>query len=255
MNNSLNPHISIDCVIFGYNLKNLEVLLLERQLFRKGNKELQFKDLTLPGNHIRNNEDLDAAAIRILNELTGLKDIYLEQFGVFGHPDRLVNQRDQQWLSAIGKDPDDRVITIAYYSLIPLEKYYIGQNNHKSLPYWYSKNPRWYHLDEIGDMAFDHKKILFEALRHLREKIKIEPVIFELLPSKFTVSQIQRLYEVILGHQFDKRNFRKKLTSLEYVVSLNERQKSVSHKPGRYYMFSRDVYERTRKKRSTILLT
>lgn len=255
MDHTFNPHISVDCVIFGYDLKNLEVLLLERQLMSKDGSSMLIKDLTLPGNHIRNNEDLHEAASRILFELTGLKDIYLEQFGVYGDPERLRNPKDQQWLTAIGKNPGNRVVTIAYYSLIPMENYYIGQNNKKPLPHWYGKNPRWYHLDEIGDMAFDHKKIFFDALQRLREKIKVKPVIFELLPEKFTVSQIQRLYEVILGQPFDKRNFRKKLASLDYVVSLNEKQTKVAHKPARYYMFSRDVYERTRKKRTALLLS
>ncbi len=254
MKNKFNPHISVDCVIFGYNLKNLEVLLLKRQLLSKNKKEFIINDLTLPGNHIRNNENLDTAASRILYELTGVKDIYLEQFGVFDAPTRLNNPTDQKWLSAIGKNPKNRVVTIAYYSLIPLEKYYIGQNGTKPLPIWYGKDPHWYHLEEIDTMAFDHKEILLEALRLLREKAQVKPIIFELLPEKFTVTQIQQLYEVILGQQLDKRNFRKKIKTIEYIVSLNEKQRGVKHKPARYYMFSQDVYERTQEQSTPMFL-
>lgn len=254
MNSAFNEHISVDCVIFGYDLKNLKVLLLERQLHKPDGKELVFKDLTLPGNHIRNNEDLDTAGQRILFELTGLSDIYMEQFAVFSKPERLSNPRDRQWLSAIGKDPETRVITAGYYSLIPLEKYYLRPNPNSTYPEWYGKNPKWYKLDHIGEMAFDHAAILNAALMLLREKVKTKPVIFELLPEKFTASQVQKLYEVILDTPLDKRNFRKKLTNLEFVVSLNERQVGVAHKPARYYMFSRDVYERKRKEKFTIII-
>jgi ADP-ribose pyrophosphatase YjhB (NUDIX family) len=188
-----------------------------------------------------------------LYELTGVNDIYLEQFAVFSNPTRLNNPKDQQWLSAIGKDPQTRVITAGYFSLIPLEKYYLSQNGNDLLPDWYGKNPRWHQLDHIGDMAFDHAQILETALLFLREKIMAKPVIFELLPVKFTASQIQNLYEVILGKSLDKRNFRKKLANLEFVVSLNEKQVGVAHKPARYYMFSRDVYERKKKEKFTLI--
>jgi 8-oxo-dGTP diphosphatase len=253
MNNNFNEHISVDCVIFGYDLKSLKVLLLERHLHSPDGKRFIFKDITLPGNHIRNNEDLETAAQRILFELTGLNDIYLEQFAVFSDPYRLDNPKDQQWLSAIGKDPKTRVITAGFCSLIPLEKNYLKRNRNDKLPDWYGKNPSWHNLDDIGDMAFDHAQILDSALLFLREKIMAKPVIFELLPEKFTASQIQNLYEVILGKTLDKRNFRKKLSNLEFVVSLNEKQVGVSHKPARYYMFSRDVYDRKRKEKFTLI--
>jgi hypothetical protein len=253
MNTNFNEHISVDCVIFGYDLKSLKVLLLERHLHEPDGKELIFMDLTLPGNHIRNNEDLETAAQRILFELTGLNDIYLEQFAVFSDPDRLNNPKDQQWLTAIGKDPETRVITAGFFSLIPLEKYYLHQNDKDSLPDWYGKNPCWHELNTIGSMAFDHARVLEAALQFLREKIMSKPVIFELLPEKFTASQIQNLYEVILGKTLDKRNFRKKLTNLEFVVSLNEKQEGVAHKPARFYMFSRDVYDRKKKEKFTLI--
>lgn len=253
MNTEFNEHISVDCVIFGYDLKTLKVLLLERQLHTPDGKELVFVDLTLPGNHIRNNEEVTVAAQRILFELTGIREIFLEQFALFDDPGRLDNPRDQQWLAAIGKNPETRVVTVGYYSLIPIEKYYLHQSDAEELPDWYGKNPRWYDLDEYGDMAFDHDAIIRAALQLLRQKVMTRPVIFELLPQKFTASQIQKLYEVILGKPLDKRNFRKKLANLEFVVSLNEKQVGVAHKPARYYMFSKDVYERTRREKLSIM--
>jgi hypothetical protein len=253
MNSDFNEHISVDCVIFGYDLKTLKVLLLDRQLHTPDGKELVFVDLTLPGNHIRNNETVDAAAQRILFELTGIREIFLEQFALFDDTRRLDHPRDHQWLSAIGKNPETRVVTVGYYSLIPIEKYWLHQSETEELPDWYGKNPRWYGLDEYGDMAFDHDAIIRAALSQLRQKVMTKPVIFELLPQKFTASQIQKLYEVILGKPLDKRNFRKKLASLEFVVSLNEKQVGVAHKPARYYMFSKDVYERTRREKLSIL--
>lgn len=232
----MHPNISVDCVIFGYDLIQLNVLLKDRTLKeRSGNPG--FTDQTLLGNHVFKNEDIEAAAMRILRNLTGFENIYLEQFRAFAHPDRLKNERDRRWLRSIGLDPDARVITVGYYSLL-----YCGEIDITSR----IGNVKWIPVNQVDKLAFDHNMILENAVEHLQRKFLEEPIAYRLLPRKFTLSQIQRLYEIVLGRKFDKRNFRKKLARMKYLVSLNEKQKGVAHKPARLYMFSQEVYEKTR---------
>ncbi|MBZ4676150.1 MAG: hydrolase [Anaerophaga sp.] len=234
----LNNSISVDCVIFGFDFEKLNVLLVDRVLKdEKTGKEL-FSDLTLTGNHIFEHESLEDAAARILFDLTGLENIYLKQFGAFCDTDRLKRPNDQAWLRASGRDPDSRIISVGYYSLLATEKVTLK---------WKGRNVKWYPVSEVTDLAFDHYHILQSALRALRRELLYEPIGFELLPEKFTLSQLQKLYEVVLGVELDKRNFRKKIARMKYLIPLDEKQKGVAHKPARLYMFSREVYEKTRK--------
>ncbi|NJO88389.1 MAG: NUDIX hydrolase [Chloroflexia bacterium] len=232
-----NPFISVDCVIFGFDFEKLNVLLVERCL-EDENGELVFRDHSLVGHHIRTNESLDDAAARVLLKTTGLKDIYLEQFHVFGSPERLKKERAQQWLKYLGRDPEQRVVTVGYFSLVNTNAVHVSYTE---------KHAGWFDINEVGVLAFDHNEILNKGLEALRRKIKTEPIAFELLPPKFTLTQLQKLYEVILGKEIDKRNFRKKAQQANYVVALNEKQKDVSHKPAQLFMFSRDIYEATKK--------
>jgi len=233
-----NPHISVDCVIFGFDFEKLNVLLLERSLSdHDGN--LIFCDQSLVGQHIKGNESLDDAAARVLLESTGLSDIYLEQFYVFSAPDRLHKDRAKLWIKSIGKDPETRVITVGYFSLI--------NTNAVNVSYT-QRHASWCDINSVKELAFDHNEILNKGLEALRRKIKSEPIAFELLPQKFSLSQLQRLYEVVLGIEIDKRNFRKKAQQASYIVPLNEKQKDVSHKPAQLFMFSREIYEATKKK-------
>lgn len=233
----LNQNISVDCVIFGFDGEQLNVLLVDRTLNdTQGN--LLFTDHTLTGNHIYEHEDLDDAANRILFDLTGLTNIYLDQFGAFAHPDRLKKEADQQWLVASGRNPANRIVTVGYFSLLATKKVTLE---------WKGRNVKWYPLPEIGELAFDHKQILNKALAALRNKLRHEPIGFELLPEKFTLSQLQKVYEVILGTSLDKRNFRKKIARMKYLIPLDEKQKGVAHKPAQLYIFSRDVYEKTKR--------
>jgi 8-oxo-dGTP diphosphatase len=234
----LSKYISVDCVIFGFDFEQLNVLLVERSMVEPITGAEIFSDLTLTGNHIFDDEDLDAAATRILFDLTGLEGIYLEQFKVFGNPNRLSKHNDQLWLQFCGRDPQSRIITVGYYSLLNTNKVILQRKG---------RNVKWYPISEITELAFDHKEILDEALKALRNKLKHEPIGFELLPEKFTLSQMQKLYEIILGIELDKRNFRKKIARMAYLEPLNEKQKGVSHKPGRFYTFNKDVFENTKK--------
>ncbi|ASB50103.1 NUDIX hydrolase [Alkalitalea saponilacus] len=234
----INDYVSVDCVIFGFDFTQLNVLLVDRVLKDELTAREKFNDLTLTGNHIYEDEDLEAAAARILFDLTGLKDIYLEQFHTFGSPQRITRENDKAWLAANGRDPDQRIITVGYYSLLATDKVTLE---------WKGRNVRWFPVSEVKELAFDHMEILNEALTALRKKLLQEPIGFELLPPKFTLSQLQRLYEVVLGISLDKRNFRKKVSRMKYLVALDEKQKGVAHKPARLYVFDREIYENTRK--------
>jgi hypothetical protein len=234
----LNDRISVDCVIFGFDFTTLNVLLVDRVMLNEETGEEIFTDLTLAGNHIYEDEDLDEAAARILYDLTGLEGIYLEQFKTFGLPNRISRKNDRLWLAASGRNPDQRIITVGYFSLLATDQVTLE---------WKGRNVRWMPVSEITDLAFDHMAILATALEALRHKLLNEPVGFELLPPKFTLSQLQRLYEVILGVEFDKRNFRKKVARMKYLIPLEEKQSGVAHKPARLYVFDRQVYENSRK--------
>jgi len=239
------PNISVDCVIFGFDFEKLNVLLVERELVDESGK-LLIKDHTLTGYHIFEDEDLDNAAGRILKDLTGLDNIYLEQFSTFGNTDRVSAEKDQLWLKHINQGFAERIITVGYFSLIDNTKVSISLKDRKI---------QWFPIDEIAgiEMAFDHKQIFTKALEALRNKVKTEPIGFELLPDKFTLTQMQKLFESLLGAPIEKRNFRKKISQMPYVVPLNEKQKGVAHKPAQLYLFSRDVYEKTRKEKIIFL--
>jgi len=233
----LNLHVSVDCVVFGFEFGKLNVLLLERKMMFQGQ---EFKDLKLPGDLVRKDEDLDTAAARVLKELTGLENIYLKQYAAIGTPNRLTRlERDMEWLRQIGH-PEEVVVTVAYYSLINIDQDRINK-------FQLQEDVKWYPVSQIKELAFDHMEILADGHEALRTELRSNPIGFELLPSKFTLSQLQKLYEVILGVNLDKRNFRKKVTNMPYVVPINEKERGVSHKPARYYIFNKKVYEKTRK--------
>jgi hypothetical protein len=231
---NLNPYISVDCVIFGFDSSDLKVLLIERE---KNNYNLKMK---LPGDLIGDNENLDEAAYRVLKELTGLDNVYLMQFYAFGSLDRTNNEQDLKWLIDTSKLSIKRVVTVAYFSLIK-----INENNIISSNADY--NYKWYKINEIPKLAFDHNNIITKALETLQIKLKTEPIGFELLPKKFTINQLQKLYEAILGKKLDNRNFRKKILKVPYIKKLKERQMGVAHKPAYYYKFDSLLYQKIKK--------
>jgi hypothetical protein len=241
------PNISVDCVIFGFDFEKLNVLLVEREMKDKKNGEILIKDHTLAGYHIFEDEDLDSAAARILKGLTGLDNIFLEQFGAFGQLDRVSSPKDQMWLDYINKGFADRIITVGYLALIDNTKVTLTLKD---------RNVAWFPVSTVKDMemAFDHRYLFQTALEALQRKVKVEPIVFELLPDYFTISQLQKVYEAVLGTSFDKRNFRKKVAQMHYVIPLRKKQQGVPHKPAQFYLFSREVYEKTRKGRITFII-
>ena len=209
---------SIDCVIFGFDEGELKILLIERNVE-------PFKDWwALPGYIVEQDESLDNAAERILYELTGLKGIYMDQFYTFGD---------------VNRHPQGRVITVGYYAMIRL-----GSNKDlKPGPVTnYAKNAVWKPLAELPKLAFDHDKIFRRAFDKIRNKISYQPIAFELLPEKFTLTQLQHLYEVILNTKLDKRNFRKKMLNYGILKELDEKQKGVSYRAAKLYKFDKRKY-------------
>jgi 8-oxo-dGTP diphosphatase len=227
----LNPNVSVDCVVFGFDVTGLKVLLIERE----NPDNTEGKNFQLPGDLIRNNENLDEAANRVLKELTRLNDLYLEQFSAFGDPLRVKRENDLEWLRSVRKDPEARVVTIGYFSLIKPENFKPAANS-------FARKAEWIHLDNVPELAFDHNLILTVGLNALKLKMRSEPVGFELLPSKFTLGQLQNLYETVMGYEIDKRNFRRKILGMNFLVQLEEKQRGVAHKPARLYQFNQSAY-------------
>jgi 8-oxo-dGTP diphosphatase len=237
-NRDLNPHVSVDCVIFGFDFQELNVLLIEREEGYIEGNDIHTKRgaLALPGDHIREDEKLDESAERVLYELTNLKNIFLEQFHAFGHPNRVKNEIDRKWMETIRAEPNARVITVAYYSLVRLDMYLPSASS-------FAKHAAWFPISNIPELAFDHNLIVNRALESLRQKLRSEPIGFELLPPRFTLSQLQRLYETILGKELEKRNFRRKILKKDFLIPLDEKQQGVPHKAARLFEFDKQQYE------------
>lgn len=225
-------NVSADCVVFGFDNtdKKLKVLVIEKKVnpFSKDDKEKI--QSALPGDLIQINEDIDQAANRILFSLTKIDNLYLKQFKTFGDPKRVQDKKDQEWLSNFRPNPNERVITIGYVALVRMEEY-----NPKAS--YFAENVKWVSITDVPPLAFDHNEILFEAVDFLRKEIDSE-VTSELLPKKFTLSQLQELYEIILDEKLDKRNFRKQIIGKGILEKTNEKQIGVSHKPAELYKFN-----------------
>jgi ADP-ribose pyrophosphatase YjhB (NUDIX family) len=212
--------VTIDCVIFGFEKGSLEMLLIKHaEGISKGK-------WALPGGWIRKNEGIDAAAERLLGELTGLDHIYLEQLQAFGAPNRF---------------PLDRVITIGYYALVKKEDYNIKAG-------FTASEAKWFKIKDVPELIYDHEDILAYALKSLRNKVRQAPVGFNLLPEKFTLLELMQLYEEILGLEMDKPNFRRKFLRMKLLVDLNEKQTNVSHRAAKLFKFDPEIYERLTKK-------
>lgn len=229
--NLYNPHISVDCVVFGFDGEKLKVLLIERSIDEQN--EL-YNDKKLPGSLILNNEDLDEAASRVLTELTGLKNIYLSQFRSFGNPNRTSNPRDILWLERTTQLEIGRIITVAYTALIKIDRKLVFNAT--------DSFANWYDTKEVAKMhlAFDHNQIIEKGLEHILHQVKLEPrVLFELLPKKFTISQLRILHDVVHQTRSDVRNFQKKVSQMPYLVMLDEVEEGVPHRAAKLYKFDR----------------
>ena len=206
--------ISVDCVVFGFDGSHVKVLVIKRGME-------PYKNFSaIPGDLVLEREDPLDAIKRVLNELTGLKDIYLEQLKAFAGVDR---------------HPLGRVVTIAYYSLIKIDDY-------NPNPSSWATDAKWASIEDIDEMAFDHFEIFTEALTRLKERVRLKPIGFELLPEEFTLAQLQHLYEKLLGKTFDKANFRKKILGMDLLFPLEKLQKAVKHRPARLYRFDPSRY-------------
>ncbi len=231
-----NPFVSVDCVVFGFDGERLKILLIERTI-----DEQNFSDKKLPGSIIFDEEDLNEAATRILNELTGLKNIYLSQFHSFGNPNRTKNLRDRNWLERLTKMKIGRVVTVGYVALIKISRKIIFQSENTAA--------NWYDINSLKffELAFDHNEIADFALEHIRNKVKLEPsMLFELLPQKFTMTQLRNLYDTIMGVTSDVRNFKKKMLQMEGLEQLDEVQKDVPYRAPRLYRFDKRMHRKNK---------
>ena len=210
--------------------KKLKVLTIEKKVNPFSKKGIKKTQIAIPGDLIETEEDIDLAASRVLFSLTKLNNLYLKQFKTFGQPDRVQQEKDKEWLINFRSDPNERVITIAYASIVRMEDY-----NPKAS--YFADDVKWIDIEELPEMAFDHNEIVNDAIDFLRKEINHE-VTSELLPRKFTLSQLQELYEIILDEKLDKRNFRKQIISKGILEKTNEKQKGVSHKPAELYKFN-----------------
>src|SRR5437016_5981412 len=211
--------LTVDCVVFGFDEGKLTVLLIERALE-------PFKGRwALPGGFVRVDETLDDAARRELQEETGLKNVFLEQLYTFGEVDR---------------DPRERVVSVAHYALVKLSE-------HNAKAATDAANAKWFPASKPPKLAFDHSHILAMALARLKGKVRYQPIGFELLLPRFTLSQLQHLYEAILGTDLDKRNFRKKVLGYGLLKGLKESQTSARHRPAQLFQFDAQKYRKLAK--------
>jgi len=215
----MNYGVSVDCVVFGFDENDLKVLLIRCDL-------IPFKHLfSLVGELVEADENLEDAANRILCNQTSLNNIFLRQVKTFGTVDR---------------HPYGRVFSVAYFSLVKVSDYKLTNGKKPN-------EAHWHEISKIGTLAFDHNIILQTCLEALRNQVREEPVGFELLPEVFTISQLQNLYERILGIELDKRNFRKKIMKMKILIEHDESQSNVSHRPAKYYSFDKVRYEKLKK--------
>lgn len=239
------PNISVDCLVFGFDFKTqrLHIVLNKRELISEETGETIISDYTLAGHHILEGETADEAAKRVVYNITGFDNLFLEQFHTFSKVDRLSGEKDQIWIDHLKLNIPEHVFTVGYYALVNKNKLVLDE---------YHQNAAWFPIDELPPLGFDHEEILEKGIEFLRKKFKLDPIAFELLPERFTMLQLHKLYEAISGITLDNRNFRKKVAKLKYIIPLDEKQKGVAHKPAQVFLFSKEVYEKTKKEKVII---
>lgn len=229
------PTVSVDCVVFGFDAitSSLNVLLIPRKLKSQKTDDILVDDFVLTGYHMYDTETLDETATRVLKELTGLDNRYKKQFKAFGSPNRLMNKKDIIW--AKYENFNLRTITIAYYFL--LQTYEVNLKNNKS-------DAQWFPIHELPELGFDHLTIINQAYADLKVKAMNKPIVFEMLPDKFTINELQAIFESILDIKLDNRNFRRKMITKKYLINLDEKKIGATKKPSKLYMFSKDIYKK-----------
>jgi hypothetical protein len=227
-------HISVDCVVVGFDGEHLCILLVERNGVEQGEA---FHDMKLPGSLIYLDENLDEAAARVLKELTGLKNVSMMQFRAFGSKDRTKDPKDVHWLERAMQQKVERIVTVAYLAMVKIDR---KLNN--GLKDYHAK---WVPIQDIKTLAFDHNIIINDALQFVRRYVGFNSaLLFDLLPRKFTAAQLRALFEVIYGKEIDVRNFHKKIAQMSYVVPLDEKQQGVAHRAARFYTFNKKLYNK-----------
>ncbi|MDB4089359.1 NUDIX hydrolase [Flavobacteriales bacterium] len=207
--------VSIDCVVFGFDGKDLKVLLIKRG-------EIPFKDFwALPGDLMSPDEDLNFSVNHILKDLTGLSDLFFEQVETFGE---------------IKRHPLGRVITTGYFTLIKISDYELNPSS-------FASKAKWFKVKKVKDLAFDHNIILDSSINKLQKSVRTRPIGFELLPQEFTLTELQLLYEAILDIKLDTRNFRKKILQMKFLKETGKFQENVSHRPAKLFQFDKKQYE------------
>lgn len=213
-----HPSVTTDCVIFGFDGGKLKALLVERGL------EPYKGRWAFPGGFVKMDESCEEGALRELEEETALKGTYVQQFHTYSDPNR---------------DPRERVITVAFFALVRIQEVEAGDDANKA---------QWFAIDEVPQLAFDHDVILRDALKRLRERIHFQPIGFELLPEKFTMRQLQNLYEAILDVHFDRGNFSKKMLHFNILTPLDETVRPTPKREARLYRFNKESYDELKQK-------
>lgn len=217
---SSNPrfYVGVDCIIFGYNEGKLNLLLLKR------NFQPAMGEWSLMGGFVQENESTDDAAQRVLTELTGLEQVYMEQVGTFG---------------AVDRDPGERVISIAYFALINIK-----ESDRELVK---QHNAYWIDINELPPLIFDHKEMVIQARELIQKKMSTKPIVFNLIPKLFTLTQLQNLYENIYGETLDKRNFRRRIAEMNYIEKTDKIDKSGSKRGAALYQFNEETFLKTPK--------
>jgi 8-oxo-dGTP diphosphatase len=211
--------LSIDCVVFGFDGEGIKVLLIKRSA------DPYFGYWALPGDLMDPEKELTSSVNEVLYNLTGLSNLYFEQVETFGE---------------VNRHPLGRVITSSYYTLVKISDYKLN-------PASFAKEARWFRIDEVGELAFDHNAILQSCFNKIKKSVRIKPIGFELLPKRFTLSELQSLYESILGEPVDTRNFRKKLAKMNILTDTKKTQKQVAHRPAKLFSFDEQTYNELKK--------
>ncbi len=209
------PALTVDAVVFGLDETDLKVLLIQRDLEPFAGR------WALPGGFVHVDECLEDAVRRELEEETGIRNVFLEQLYTFGD---------------VRRDPRERIVSVAHYALVKL-------SDHRVQAATDARSAAWFAVDDVPKLAFDHDRILRTALERVKGKVRYQPIGFELLPPKFTLTQLQHLYEAILERRLDKRNFRKKILGMDILVELDEIEQDVAHRAARLYSFDKKKYD------------